>query len=253
MSIDRSKPHYSISQVKLFSICQQKYFWQYVERLPYYSNYAMVSGKALHAGLEENNLELIAGKKGLTKEQLVESAVASYEDETENIEDFDVEIDAGKDKLVKEITPTTEVYLNDVQPQLIEDEIVSAEQAISVDIHGIPFVGYVDITTKSMLFDYKTLGRRKSKDQINYDPQLVAYEKIIGKQGGFISFLRGKPITEINLPERSQGVTDKLWTWVSEVIGSIECAKKTGDFTKCEPTNWMCNKCSFRFKCFNRK
>lgn len=249
---DREKDHYSLSQVKVFTMCQYKYFLQYVKKLPYCINYSMVSGRALHAGLEENNLDLLEGAKGLTTSEIVEVAVTEYEEETEGLEDFDLDIDQGKDKLVKEITPTTKKYLEEVQPQLLEDGLVSAEEEIVLDVCHSPFIGYIDVTTEEMLFDYKTLSRRKSKQEINYDPQLVVYEKASGKQGGFVQLMRGKDAAEIALPQRTKRTTKKIWTWVRSVVTQIKKAKKSGDFLKCDPTSWVCNKCPFRFKCFYR-
>jgi CRISPR/Cas system-associated exonuclease Cas4 (RecB family) len=248
----RQTPHYSISQLRCFAGCPRLYKFRYIEKAVAYPLYALVSGKSMHAGLEENNLELKAGRNALTKGQIVDRAVAEFET-TEGIDELDIEPSAGVDKMVKEISKPVETYIKDVQPQLIDMKIEEAEQEIIEQVAGHNFLAYVDLTTSDMLFDYKLAGRRKSQAEVNLDPQLVMYEKFLSRKGAFIVMLRGKNCVELCLPERSQRTTKAIVGWCGDTIKQIEKAKKADVFPRICPTEWRCGNCQFRFKCFKRK
>jgi CRISPR/Cas system-associated exonuclease Cas4 (RecB family) len=248
----RDKPHYSISQLGAYAGCPRAYYYRYIKKIRSYPLYVLASGKSIHAGLEENNNEIIAGHRPLTPKQIVEKAVDVFE-LTENIAEMDVDVAEGKDKLVKDIKTTTEDYVESIQPQLMEQIIVSSENSFDEKVAGKKFIGFTDVTTKEMVFDYKLVGRRKSANEVNLDPQLVMYEKFTKLKGGFILLLRGKGKTEISIPSRSPRVTKAIEGWCDDTVRQIEKAKKHDVFPMIRPTEWRCGTCSFKFECFKRR
>jgi len=249
----RNKKHYSNSQIQVFTMCRKKYYFQYIEKIPAFPLYVLESGKALHSGMEENNNNIIEGKKPMTPGQIIDKAVNDFEDNVRDVEGLDVGLEEGVDKLVGDITSPVKQYINVTQPSILEDGIVAAEGAIEGEVAGQPFIGYTDLTTTNMVFDYKLMKRKKSRAQINNDVQLVLYEKFTGKQGTFIEVLRGrKEGIELAIPERNVKTTESILSWAENVIRTIEKCKKSGDFLRCQPTSWVCSTCQFNRFCFNK-
>ena len=246
--------HYSISQLNLFSLCPLKYKLTYIEKLPYTPVYNLESGKALHSSLEANNIELIEGKAGLSKKDMVDNAVAVFEDNTKDrIEDADFDLDEGKDALVNDIESPVSTFKDEVESSFAEQGIVSAEKGFEIEIAGEKFVGFIDVETEDMIADYKLLGRKKAKGAVDMDPQLVVYEHVTKKPGAFVQFIRKRSRAEVATPVRHPRVARAILAWIEKQIKSIEACKKADIFHPVAPTNWMCGSCQFRYKCWGTK
>ena len=214
--------------------------------------YALVSGSSAHAGLEEDNIGIIAGKSPLKPQDIIDCSVNEY-DERMKAGDEGADFDAaeGRDRLCTEIAGPITDYAEKLRPIFIDQGIEAAEKEIIMDVGGVPFIGYTDLTTKRLVVDYKFLSRRKSKAQVDLDPQLVVYEKAVGKTGAFVQLLR-KKVAETVIPERSEETTKCIYNWCVDTVKCIEMSKKSGLFPAADPTNWVCNNCSFRRKCLGQ-
>jgi len=220
-----------------------------VEKLPQVPVYALISGSSAHAGLEEDNLGIIAGKAPLKPQDIIDRAVAEYDERMKSAEEeADFDTAECRDRLCTEIESPITDYAEKLRPIFMEQGIVSAEEEILMDIGGIPFIGYTDLITNRLVVDYKLLSRRKSKAQVDLDPQLVIYEKAVGKTGAFVQLLR-KKVVETVIPERSEETTKCVYNWCVDTVKCIEKSKKAGVFPATDPTSWVCNNCSFRRKC----
>jgi len=243
--------HYSISQLNLFSLCPLKYQYTYVDQLPYVPVYNLESGKALHSSLEANNNDLIQGKPGMSDKQIIDNAVAVFEEENKDrIEDAQFELGEGKDALVGDIKGPVEKFKRETEKDFIEQGIVAAEKSFELEIAGEKFVGFIDVETEDVISDYKLLGRKKSMGAVNMDPQLVVYEHVAGKPGSFVQFIRKRPRAEVAMPVRPPRVARAIMAWVEVQIKNIEACKKSGAFHPVAPTNWICGSCQFRYKCW---
>jgi CRISPR/Cas system-associated exonuclease Cas4 (RecB family) len=232
-------------------MCPRKYQYKYVDALPYTPIYNLESGKALHAGLEENNNTIKAGDAPLTDSQIVEKAVDVFKGSNEDkIEEADFDLGEGTDRLVGDITAPVGVYKKSHEDELREQGIVEAEKPFTFELAGEKVIGYIDLVTNDIIIDYKLLGRKKNQQAINMDPQLVLYEHIEGKPGFFMEFIRKRKRAEISQPRRTPGTARAILKWIEEQISGIEKAKKSGDFPRAQPTNWMCKGCEFRYKCW---
>jgi len=211
--------------------------------------YPLISGSSIHAGLEADNLGILDDKSPLSSDDLHALTINEYDERMKSAEEeADFDIEEGRDRLSKESKGPLEGYADKIRPVLIEQGITSAEKEIVTEVGGKPFIGYTDLETERLVIDYKFLGRRKSKAQVDLDPQLVMYERETGKTGAFIQLLR-KKTAETVIPERAEEVTEKIGEWCSQSVKNIEKAKKVGLFPSVEPTNWVCGNCSFRRKC----
>lgn len=248
------EPHYSVSQLNLFSLCPLKYKYTYIDKLPYTPVYNLESGKALHGSLEASNNDVIAGRPPMTAKDTVDNAVAVFEENTkDHIEDADFDLDEGKDALVGDIKGPVGIFKEEVEKDFIEQGIVGSETSFDVTIAEQKFVGYIDLITNDVIVDYKLLGRKKAMGAVNMDPQLVVYEHITGKPGAFVQFIRKRTRAEVAMPVRPPRVARAILGWVETQIKNIEACKKAGIFHPIAPTNWMCGSCQFRYKCFGVK
>lgn len=251
--IDR--PHYSWSQVNLFLRCPRRYFLQYIERLPMRPVYVLESGKAMHAGLEEHNLELARGKKGLTSKQAVDCAVATFQ----AVEELDMPRGKATDQLVKEIAPPVCHYLHFTEEEELGSEVPLSEEDVErevwFEVAGQPFVGYVDLTLPSKILDYKLLKRRKSAADVERDGQGTLYRRALGKPFAFVQCLRGKEVAELTPQVQAEHVERGVYAAVEDAVRSIEAAKASGHFPRCDPTSWACSErwCPFYRKCFSQR
>jgi len=252
--LNHDEKHYSISQVNLFSMCPRKYQHKYEDKLPYTPIYNLESGKAFHAGLEENNNTIKAGDTPLTDKQIVEKAVDVFKGSNEDrIEEADFDLAEGTDRLVGDITSPLEIYKTVHEDDLREQGIVEAEKAFTLELAGEKVIGYIDLVTNDVLMDYKLLGRKKNQQAVDMDPQLVLYEHVEGKKGFFMEFIRKRKRAELSQPRRAPRTARAILGWIEEQIKNIEHAKKVGVFPKAQPTNWMCKNCEFSFKCWGGK
>lgn len=245
------REHYSVSQLVLFSLCPKKYQYMYVDKLPYVPVYNLESGKALHGALEANNNEIKDSHVPLTPDQITELAVSLFKQEnSDRIEDADFDLAEGADMLVGDINSPLEKYKEEHEPMLRDQGIIAAEEKFEITLGGKLFIGYTDVITNSVVADYKLLGRKKNRQAVDMDPQLVVYEAVTGKRSAFLQFIRKRSRAELEMPRRRPRITKAIMGWANKQVENIESAKKTGLFPPVSPVSWVCKSCQFRYKCW---
>lgn len=255
MRADIDRPHLSWSQVSLFQRCPRRYYYQYIERLPMRPVYALASGKAMHAGLEQHHLELVRGVGGLSSEAIVDCAVAHFEGQ-EDVGELEIAKGKATDLLVKEIAPPVCHYVNFTEREELGREVPVAEDDVEreiwFEVAGEPFVGYVDLVLPSTVLDYKLLGRRKTAQDVERDGQGVLYRRALGKPFAFVQCLRGKEVSELTQQVTAEHVERGIYAAIEDAVRSIAVAKQTGHFPRCDPKSWACSEkwCPFFRKCY---
>ena len=254
--------HLSFSQLYTFSSCPFKWYLQKVKRVPARPVFTMVSGRAVHKGLETNNLELQEGSAtGLRPGEIVEVAVTELEqtegiEELLNAEGMSMKVAAAKDLLCKQADAPIRTYKNDVEPQLLKEkgEITGVEEELSFWVGGVPFVGVVDLVQVDGFLDYKLQARRKSAHQVKYDPQLRMYEAVLSRPGEFVELIRGKKISERTPVPEDAGAASGVEQWMQSTVASIKLALSSGVFPRCTPGKWECSKktCPFFRMCWSK-
>lgn len=255
MPVNRTEqPHYSWSQVSLWLRCPRRYYYQYIDRLPMRPVYALCSGKALHVGMEEHNRALVAGKR-LPAKDIVEAGVAHLELDEAITE---LERPDWKDDFVREVTPPAGHYVAYTEAEQLGSEapveLEDVEREIWFEVAGQPFLGYVDLVLPSRLLDYKFLGRRKSAQDVMFDGQLTLYRQVLGREAGFVQCIRKREVAEYTPQVQSEHVTRGVVAAVEDAVKSIEAAKVSGLFPRCDPKSWACSEamCPFWRKCFSQ-
>ena len=254
--------HLSFSQLYTFSNCPYKWYLSKVQRVPMRPTYSMVSGRAVHKGLETNNLELQAGMVGLTPGEIIEVAVTEME-QTHQVEEMTspdgvvMKLATAKDMMCKQLDAPVRTYKNETEPALLEDkgEIVAAEQRLEFEILGVPFEGVVDMVQAKGFLDYKLQTRRKSSHQIAYDPQLRLYESVLHLPGEFIQLIRGARKSERAPVPTDADAARGVQKWVESIVAGIKQALASGVFPRCTPGKWECSKkaCPFFRKCWSEQ
>ena len=99
---------------------------------------------------------------------------------------------------------------------------------------GVPFLGFIDVETKSTVFDYKVTKAAKSQSETDNDLQLTIYSYGTGKENvGFYSLTKTKTC---NIDLKMAIRKEKDYAVAEAVIdGAVDGIKK-GVFPMCDPT-----------------
>lgn len=250
--------HLSYSQLWLSSSCMRRWFLEKVEKLRAVPQYALVSGSSLHKGLETNNLEIAAGKKGLHPGEIVEVAVTEMEG-FEGVEEMEkdgmvLSLDKGKDRMVKEATAPITQYKHEVEDDILQEgDITGVEEEVNFEVCGVPFVGYLDLVKEGHFFDYKFVSRKKSDHAIRFDAQTRLYQ--IAKpdySASLLQLIRGSKRCEEGVIPNDDRATNGIMAWIEGQVLAIQTALKTGVFPRCQPGSWQCSKktCPYFRNCY---
>lgn len=249
--------HYSVSQLNEFARCPYQYYLHRIEGVPFQPKYDLESGKAVHAGLEEHNRERARGRKGLVQKQIVERAVTYIEELKDTGVELDVNWDDAKDRVAKETRPPVGRYLTKTQLDDLEDMCPTSEdqieRLIEFTLSGHTFVGYLDLVLPKSIVDYKLIGKRKSANEVRFDPQLHIYTHALQLPGGLVEMVRGKETAAWTPQPQEDAIRRGVLKWAEETVRAIERAKKTGDFPPTSPVNWWCGqRCAYSDRCFGQ-
>jgi len=253
-------PHRSISQLTEHARCPRHFYFHRVLGLPTGRVYNMEAGKAIHAGLEEHNRERARGRKGLTREQMIDCAVAAME-RIEEQDELDMPFRKAVDKLANEDgPPPLSRYLGITERREMAEAPASeddVERLIEFEFAGVKFVGYVDDVLSDRVVDYKFLARKKSAGQVLFDPQLILYKRVLKKpKAAFVELLKGKNVADYTPQNTSEEVENGVLGWIENRVRAIEACEKTGNWPMCEPGSWMCKsstgQCPFYSRCYGK-
>jgi len=253
MNLRNSDPYYSLSRLHCFSRCPRQYYYRYVEQRPEPLKYSLLSGAALHKGLEVHNQRRFKeGKKSGLKEilEVAREFVRYHYHEGEHEGEELPEADCV-DRLVKEGKPPTDKYCKEVEQEAVGSQIVEAIEAeMKWEFEGEPFLGYADLVLSGVVIDYKFLSRRHNKDALIYSPQLNLYVVHYQRPAAYIQLLRGKDFASFEVAETTEESQRLTLDWVRDTIKAIKVAKQTGHFPRREAASWECKSCVFRDRCF---
>lgn len=254
--------HLSFSQLYTFSGCPYKWYLQKVKRVPMRPVFTMVSGRAVHKGLETNNLEIQAGRTtGLRPGEIVEVAVTELEqsdrvDEMLSAEGVPMSVSTAKDILCKQLEAPVRYYKDETEPGVLKDKgaITAVEQPIDFEVEGVRFEGVVDLVQEQGFLDYKLTSRKKSAHQVRYDPQLRMYEAVLEQPGEFIQLIRGAKRNERTPVPADAAAAHGVAQWMKSIVAAIKVALQSGVFPRCTPGKWECSKktCPFFRLCWSK-
>jgi len=248
--------HYSYSQCRTYSMCPQKWYNSKVLKQPQRPNYNMLSGSAVHVGLEVHNLLRQRGRQGRSAQEVIDSSVAELESR-DDLSEIGMPAGDAVDQLVQDITGPVSHYLEHTEAAVWREGdplLVKVEQEILWEVLGIPFVGYIDLNPDGApIVDYKLTKRKKSAGQVESDAQLCIYSQIVGKPAAFLQLMRGRPITVYAEQMATSRTIAGVNAWAESCVAGMEQARKTGIVQRCQPGDWMCTsaQCEFYHQCYS--
>jgi CRISPR/Cas system-associated exonuclease Cas4 (RecB family) len=130
----------------------------------------MVKGKAIHKGIELNYQQKIETHEDLPVNDVVDMAVAAFEDESEDV-DWDKE-DELEGQAKDAVAVMTESYQCELAPKI---QPIAAEKKFLMEIGDIKVVGIIDVITERGVRDTKTTTRAPQMDAAYKSLQLACY------------------------------------------------------------------------------
>lgn len=255
MSNQRDKiegEHLSYSQLSEFAGCPRKYFLKRIKKIPAKPAYDLVSGKAVHSGLEHHNLSVVQGHATPLRE-IIEIGAEHIKACPEG---DDLEIPRGRavDMFVRETTKTVGTYLEKVEPEILKDDIVGIEEEVRFQLGGMDFLGFVDLRTTGGIIDYKLVSRRKSEKEVKVDPQLILYRRHFGlSSGGLALLLREKAVSELVIQQSDPNIEAGVIDWAESIVEAIKTAKATNVWPRADPRAWQCGPtCPYFYQCWRK-
>lgn len=191
------RPHLSVSQITMYLRCSKQYFYRYIEGLKRPPNIRLVTGKAGHAGIEQDNLWKLTTGESLPARTIVEHGVAAFEEFAEEAEDATAtEKSNAKDSLAA----TLDYYGTEYSPHA--PKVLAAEQEFFIDVSTKtdPMLGYIDLIDADGIWDYKFTSRPKTQDEVDLSLQLSVYDIANGQKAKNLGLVAIIPATSRSTP-----------------------------------------------------
>jgi len=171
--------HTSFSQINMYSRCGEQYRRRYIEgeRVP--PGIALHRGTGVHKGAEHNFSQKIESREDLPKAEIVDAAVAGFDD---SLERGDLllsreEKSKGKNVIVGDARDATArlagVLADDLAPTL---QPILVEERAEISIGPTNLLGYIDLVTEDeVIHDLKTSAKSPVETDVAKSGQMTAY------------------------------------------------------------------------------
>jgi CRISPR/Cas system-associated exonuclease Cas4 (RecB family) len=243
--------HLSVTSLKMMLRCPLQFMFRYVKGLKIPPVGAIVLGKSVHRGLEENFRHKQQSKKDLSLSKVLE-AYSSFFDLEKQQEEIDWEGE-NPGKIKDEGVSLIKVYHKEIAPPI---QPLAVEEEFILEFENVPYTlkGYLDLVDQNKTIrDTKTARRSYPQDAAQTDIQLtaynLAYKYLKGEEPKSLCFdimVRTKQpkVQTLQSPPRTQAQLTRFL----KLLGSIARAIKTGIFYPCE-NQQVCSWCGYREVC----
>ena len=244
--------HLSITQIKMYLRCPLQYMFRYLKGLKMPPVGAVVLGKSIHKGLEQNFRHKKQTKIDLPLNKVLEAYSAFFDQTRKKEEEIDWEGE-NPGKVKDEGIGLIKVYHKDVAPPI---QPLAVEEEFELGFENVAYTlrGYLDLVDQfKRIRDTKTARRSYPQDAAQTDIQLtaynLAYKYLKGEEPKSLCFdvmVRTKQpkIQTLQSPPRTQGQLTRFL----KLLGSIARAIKTGIFYPCE-NQQVCSWCGYKEIC----
>lgn len=214
---------YSVSQLKTYESCPQKYLYQYIYKIPGSSKHYFDFGTSVHSVLED----ILPEFSSMPKEALYAKAISmlhqkwiskGYESAQQEREYFEKGVDAIKHFIEKQ-----KEFENE------DRQTLSLEEKFLIDISGKKLLGFIDridkVNGEIEILDYKTSNSMESTQQLKKNMQLYVYALAAKERFGRFPkkvglwYLIHDKIAQIDFNERS---LDEVKSQIVELVKGIE-------------------------------
>jgi RecB family exonuclease len=247
-SVSKSRPHLSVSQLKMYLRCPLQYFFRYECGLKVPPTGDLALGRAIHETLNVNYSQKVKTKYDLILPHITELFSEHWEKEAEMTEFKNGEKPGKfKDDGVKLLKAYFEEIAPGVQPVEVEREFL-------IDTVGtrLPLKGYIDLLDdQDCIIDHKTTKRSYPENTAEKDIQLTAYSlafrTLYGKEENGVRLdvmVRNK---EPKIQQLNGTRTEDDISRFSRLAGQIENAIRSGVYYPNE--GFMCGICGYQGMC----
>lgn len=245
------KPHLSPSQMNTHSMCQESWRRRYIDKDIIPPGFAMIRGKAVHAGAEYNFRQKIESHSDLPANQIVDRAVAQVDAEIAggvslSPEETGRSVSVMKGETVDEVAKLARLHAAvqapDYQPAAVEEAIRVELPQSSHDLLCV-----IDLVSdRGAVIDLKTTGKSPSQCDADQSLQLTAYSFAKEAQTGVkppelaLDFLinKGSNLSRKKLvTERDDSDVNVLAARFAATVDSI----KSGAFAPAPVGSWNCS------------
>lgn len=255
------RPHYSASQVDMFSRCPQQWYRRYVcgdKRPP---GIALILGTAVHEGVGANMLQKVESHEDLAASDVEEVTAEAFDgeakggvelnpDEVAQGEQGKVALGNAKDMAVRLAGLHTDRVAPKYQPTHVE-QVVNVPVTETHDM-----LGYIDlITDDGAVLDTKTASKSLTQNDADKSTQLTFYSAaapaLIGRRPSLLAL---DVLVKTKTPKYVQVATtrdDRDYEILGRRIEVMATQIEAGIFPPALPTAWWCNArwCGYAHDC----
>jgi len=247
------KNHISVTQIKMFLRCSLQYKFRYLDGMKNPPVGAIILGRSIHQGLEENYKQKKETKVDLPINKVLEM-YASFFDGAEKKEEIN-----WKGELPGSIKDSgvglIKVYQQEISPTI---QPIAVEEEFNLGFENVPYTlkGYLDLVDQNRVIrETKTAKRAYPKDSALVDIQLTAYNlayKYLKKEEPkalcFDIMVKNKTpkVHTVEAPPRTEAELRRFL----KLLGAITRAVKSGIFYPCE-NQQVCSWCGYKGICRN--
>lgn len=268
MKMETEQP-FSFSKLDSFSKCPRRFFFRYILRRREEPGVHLLYGRAVHKGMEHDNLEKVKGRVAPLPE-LVDVGVNEFE-----VAHKEAGLEATTtDKFREEFARQTSFYEHTKARENVRPDPKSIEAPFEIDVsigsaekgdkqRSATIQGFVDVidvdplSGRRTIIDYKSGAKAHTEYDIDQSLQFPIYEQgAAADKARVISFVktgRQKPTVKVASSSQSQASRwARALTWIADTIKGIRESIKTGRFDKCSPACTWCSAkaCSFYDQCY---
>lgn len=249
----------SWSKLSTFAKCPRKAYYLYVQRYKPPPTEALLRGRGAHYGQEIDNTSKLAGEV-LPIGQVLDAAVYAYEEEGGKSVDFfakehkaqlDTFEKSGERSQICPVPGTVESHFR-IELEVPREE---EEKPLTACVEGFVDVLSLNEEGGKSVVDYKTVARPHTLNDVRTDLQFALYAEGACadsvKVVDFVKYVKQHPTTRVIGPV-APASKNKLFTFLTDTIGSFLRCVKDGHWPKCAPTCYWCSPkaCEFYDKCY---
>lgn len=242
--------HLSLSSLRQFMMCPEKWRRRYIDKEVEPASGKMVLGSAAGAALAQHYGTQIETGHGLSTEELLDEFCDEYEDRTTREEVIFTGDTPGRLKDSGAIALA--VYHRLIAPEIMP---VSVEREFTLSWPGVEWVltGFIDLEDdEGLVRDYKMTGKRLTQKDADADLQPTVYlaarraEQDPAAGFRFDTMVRTKqPTAEVVTTERTDQQLDLLTDRVFTLAREIAWRTETDTWSGAAPNTWFCGTCRY--------
>lgn len=255
------KPYFSPSSIDMYTRCGEAFRRRYIEGEIIPPVIAALKGTGVHRAAEMNMRQKIDSHEDLPAADIVEAAVAAFDDQThgdymltpeERSRGERLVLGEAKDELVEMATVHATLQAPDYQP-------VATEKLVRIELPDSPrdLLGIIDlIDDQDRVTDFKTSGKAKSQAEADSSVQLsvyaVAFRALTGREPAELrldTIVRSASATKraVVTTQRDENDYAALAARFNAVLAGVQA----GVFLPAAPGSWHCSArwCGFFNSC----